>query len=201
MKTCETDTACQNWEVKYTHSDAENIVSGEYSSVVFAFHASIMFNVKYSQNTQQNFRAKLLQCWIKNTFCHLNLGLLWYMQNNSTWIFNFKVYTAKEVAHYLRTKSPSTFCMSIQFCYNDRTYIHFLFEGSSLSFTSLTNCCIHHKDNIIWSLKQWYTESWAEIHPMLWQYFLARGQCHYLGQSANSWEVLQGKTTILKPKT
>lgn len=192
---CETDTASQNWEVKYRHSDAENILSGEYSSVVFAFHTSIMFNVKYSQNIQQNFRAKLLQRWIRNILCHLNLVLLCYMHNNSTWIFNFKftVHTAKEVAHYLRTKSTSTFCMSIQFCYNDRTNIHFLLEGSSLSFTSLTNCCIHHKDNIIWSLKQGYTEGWAEIHPMRWQFFPARGQCHDLGQPANSWEVLLGK--------
>jgi len=189
MKMCGTDTVSQIWEV-----DAENILSGEYSSVVYAFHASIMFNVKYSQNIQQNFRVKLFQRWIGNILCHLNLILLCYMQNNSTWIvnFKFKVYTAKKVAHYLRTKSPSTFCMSIQFCYNDRTYIHFLLKGFSLSFTSLTNCCIHHKDNIIWSLKQGYTEGWAEIHPMLW-HFPARGQCHDLGQSANSWEVLLGK--------
>jgi len=190
MKMCETDTASQIWEV-----DAQNILSGEYSSVVFAFHASIMFNVKYSQNVQQNFRVKLLQRWKRNILCHLNLDLLCYMQNNSTWIFNFKfeVYTAKEIAHYLRTKSPSTFCMSIQFGYNDRSYIHFLLEGSSLSFTSLTNCCIHHEYNIIWSLKQGHTEGWAEIHPMLWQCFPARSQCHDLGQTANSWEVVLGK--------
>lgn len=111
---CETDTASQIWEVKYTHSDEENILIGDYSSVVFALHARIMFNVKYSQNTQQNVWVNIPQSSIQNILCHLNWVFLCYMQNNSTWMFNFKfkVYTVEQHTTYALRAPPPFACPS-----------------------------------------------------------------------------------------
>lgn len=56
------------------------------------------------------------------------------------------------ISQYLRTKGATSFCMSIKLSHNDRSYIYFIFESFSLSFTSLANGSIHHIHNIIWLL-------------------------------------------------
>ena len=39
--------------------------------------------------------------------------------------------------------------MAIQLCYDDRSYIDFVFESSGLRLTSLTNGGIHHKYYVV----------------------------------------------------
>lgn len=53
------------------------------------------------------------------------------------------------VSPYLRTKSAASFRMSIKLSNNNGSYIYFVFESFSLSFTSLANGSIHHINNVI----------------------------------------------------
>lgn len=52
-------------------------------------------------------------------------------------------------SQYLRTKSATSFRMSIKLRNNNWSYIDFVFESFSLSFTSLANGSIHHINNVI----------------------------------------------------
>lgn len=71
----------------------------------------------------------------------------------------YKIMKLRVEKKNLRRKCSTTFGMAIQFCDYNRTDINALFKSFRLCFASLTYCCIHYEDYIIWLLQRikiWY---------------------------------------------
>ena len=48
-----------------------------------------------------------------------------------------------------RAECSTSLCVAIELCYDDRSYVDFIFESPGLRLTSLANSGIHHKHNVV----------------------------------------------------
>ena len=55
----------------------------------------------------------------------------------------------RRAVFHSRAECSTSLCVAIELCYDDRSYVDFVFESPGLRLTSLANSGIHHKHNVV----------------------------------------------------